>query len=786
MRISRSTCGPSLGCAVGAWVGVVLAAGMLSGDTITLRNGMQVRGSVGKIASIHENPLSANSDPTAPTPVVFVDDQLRRTYFPGRQVRADGFVAENPVVERIRIGKRVANGTKRIGAVGPVLKITPFDQFGNRTYTMQTGQGPLTVVQGITEVSPLFAKVEGLQVEGALMWDMRISTASVPREILSKVLRRQIDATNPDQRLRIVRLYTQAERYEDARQELAEIVRDFPELADFKKQERELLQLSAGRLFQEAELRRTVGQHQLAIELLKTFPTDGIAGETLVKVREALQEYEERFQQGKQAVEKLAALVADLETAKENQTRVDALLREIRLELNFNTLPRLADFLRFADDPDTKNDQKVSLALSGWLLGAGMGTNNLSVALSLAEVRDLTRKYLRSTTPGERAEVLEQLTSQEGATPANIARLLAQMKPPLEFDPDQTGNAEVPGLHTLSIPGISEQADFTYHVQLPPEYDPLRRYPCVVTLGNPTLSARDQMQWWTGRFDTKLKMHLGQAARQGYIVLAPEWTREHQQRYEYSAREHAAVMYSLRDALRRFAIDTDRVYLSGHSMGGDAAWDIALAHPDLWAGVIPVVASADKYVSRYWGNGRYVPMYFVAGELDADKMSRNSEQFDRYMKFTGFDVMVTEYLGRGHEHFQEDQLRIFDWMRLHQREFYPKEFQCISLRPWDNFFWYVEYRDFQSKTMVLPANWPPPRNTSPAMLGGKITENNGVSIDLGGAKATVWLSPDMVDFGRRIQVNGKGQTISPSVETLLEDVRTRGDRQHPFWAKVNL
>ena len=45
----------------------------------------------------------------------------------------------------------------------------------------------------------------------------------------------------------------------------------------------------------------------------------------------------------------------------------------------------------------------------------------------------------------------------------------------------------------------------------------------------------------------------------------------------------------LRDAMRRFSIDSDRVFLSGHSIGGDAAWDIGLAHPDLWAGVIPIV-----------------------------------------------------------------------------------------------------------------------------------------------------------------------------------------------------
>ncbi len=818
--------------AVVAAVFTVVASGLpLRADTITLRNGMQVRGSVGKISSIHENPLTPNADPTAPTPVVFVDDQLRRTYFPNRQVRADGYVAENPVYERIRIEKRTANGTKRIGAVGPVVRIAPFDEFGNRIYTMQTGQGPLSVVQGITEVTPLFCKIEGLAVEQPLQWDMRVSTSAIPREVLSKVLRRQINNENPDDRLRIVRLFTQAERYEDARQELAEVIRDFPALAGFAKQERELLQLSAGRLLQEVELRRAVGQHRLAIELLRDFPTEGIAGETLVKVRETLQEYEERFQQGKQGVETLLKMVGQLEDGA-RRARIEALASEIQLEMNFNTLPRFADFLRLASADELSREQKISLALSGWLLGPGAATDNLSVSLSLADIRDLAKQYLRTNESLMRREILDKLVSKEGATPANMAKLLAHMKPPLDppaplvpdgpdpaaavddgagpgaagkaadgkaaggraADGGKAANGKAPasfavgnpGQFAIRIPGIAEQPEFVYHVQVPPEYDPYRRYPCVVTLGNPSLAPEQQMLWWTGRYDPKLRMSVGQASRHGYIVIAPDWRREHQNRYEYSAREHAAVLNSLRDAIRRFSIDTDRVFLSGHSAGGDAVWDIAFAHPDLWAGVIPIVATADKYVNRYWGNGRYVPMYFVNGELDGDRMKRNGEQFDRYMKFSGFDVMVTEYLGRGHEHYQEEQLRIFEWMRLHQRDFFPREFQCQSLRPWDSFFWYLEFREFPAKTMVVPANWPPPRNTTAATFQGKLTENNGVNVEQGGAKTIVWLAPEMVDFSRRVQIDGKGVMITPSLETMLEDVRTRGDRQHPFWAKVSL
>ena len=181
----------------------------------------------------------------------------------------------------------------------------------------------------------------------------------------------------------------------------------------------------------------------------------------------------------------------------------------------------------------------------------------------------------------------------------------------------------------------------------------------------------------------------GQATRQGYIVIAPVWTVDRQDEYGYSAREHAAVLNSLRDACRRFSIDTDRVFLSGHSIGGDAAWDIGLAHPDLWAGVIPIVATADRYCDRYWKNARYVPFYVVAGGLDDGRLAKDSLSLDRYLR-DGFNTTVVEYLGRGHEDFYEEILRIFDWMGRFHRNFFPRDFTCETMREWDNFFWWVE------------------------------------------------------------------------------------------------
>jgi len=764
---------------------VICLAAPAMADIATLKNGMQFEGSIGKIGSLGEDPLSPQSTAgqVKVRQIVFVDDQLRRTFF--SQIQVQAVVPSQLNLEKIRIYQQVAKGNRRIAAVGPIVRVTPFDQWGRRTFTMNTAQGPIDIIQGITEVTPLYTRVEGLAVRSTYVWDMRIATSSIPRDTLSAVLLKAIDPQDADQRLRVVRLYIQAERYSDARAELQSVIAQFPDLADLKRQVTALYQVGARRMIQEIELRKNSGQHQLAGSMLERFPAEGVAGELLLQVRELQEDY----QKWKEQIERtLAALETHAAEIKDSKTRDDVgpILTEIQAELNLTTLDRMADYLRLANDPGMTAEQKIALAISGWLLGSGAGDKNIAVAVSLFRVRQLVQQYMTSTQQAARNRILQDLASLEGSSPGYLAKLVAHMKPPVETEADTGGPA---GSHEIAVPGLTGEPDISYFVQLPPEYDPYRRYPCVVTLNGAGTTPPQQIDWWAGMINEQAQLRLGQAARHGYIVVAPQWSRPHQASYEYSAREHAAVLYSLRDACRRFSIDTDRVFLSGHSMGGDAAWDIGLAHPDLWAGVIPIVATADKYVSRYWENGRYVPMYFVAGEMDGDKMGRNSMDLDRYLNKHTYDVVVVVFQGRGHEHFIDEIQRLFSWMDLHRRQFFPKEFDCVSMRPWDNYFWWAELESLPSRSTVLPVNWPPDSGVRPARTEGRILENGRVTLRTGAERAAVWLSPEMVDFSQRVAVSINGRTytqrIEPRADVLLEDVRTRGDRQHPFWARVD-
>lgn len=769
------------------------ATGTTEAATLLLKDGSSLEGRFVELDSVAENPMSPSA-PAGEVPVtrlLMVDDGLRRTFIHRNQVRQ--VLDENSGRNvKINIWQQVAERGGAVGRIGQATRITPFDEFGRRVYEMQSTEGPLAVVQGITQVTPLYTKVEGLMGgPRPIVWDMRIATSSIPRETLNRVLKASVKPEDLDGRLQIVSLYLQSERYRDAGNELEQIIEDFPERKDLEQEIRQLRQLGAKLILKELQLRSAAGQHERARALLEQFPGEGVSGETLQQVRELLTQYTDEEARQTTVIEQLNGEVAKI--VDENGRRLaEEFAKEIAAEINEDAIKRLASFQRLLDDAAMTPEQKVALAISGWLVGSNDATDNFQVAISLAHVRDHVQNYLRDPLVQKRSQYAQELHDMEGASVERVAQILKLMKPPVETAKEaQRGK----GMFELTVAGLPDEADFRYVVQLPPEYDPLRHYPTIVTLGDAGVTPEQMLDFWAGPADEARKgERMGQATRFGYIVIAVDWRKPHQFKYEYSAREHHAVLGAVRDACRRFSVDTDRVFLTGHGIGGDAAWDIAIAHPDVWAGVIPVCAASGRYVGRYANNAPYVPWYVVGGELDGDKLSRNAQELDRYMKQTKpagvSDCRVVEYLGRGYEPFGDELLRVFDWMGRRQRTT-PKVIEYVTMRPWDNFVWWLEVSGMPEKSMVMPANWPPGRNVRPFTFKGEVLANNRIRATARVDKATVWLSPEIVDFKQPLVVEVNNRTITPrdrfvkpDLNVLLEDARARADRQHPFWARL--
>jgi len=420
-------------------------------DIVTLKNGMMLEGDLSPISSL-------KSDPSAPvgeglTPILAIDNRLTRTYVAKNQLAKE--LAKPPVVttERIGLPQRIPSAGNVISVVGAPLNTNPpFDEWGRRTFAMIGPRGkPLEIVQGITEITPRWTKVEALEGINHYIWTMKIATSSIPREELSNILTRALDAKDPEQRLRIVRLYMQSDRFKDARIELEQLIKDFPNLAHLNETVKELRQRNAQQIIKEIELCRDAGQYRFAVQLLESFPPDGVAGETLLKVRELLEEIQGQVKQGEKLLQLIDANVAAL---RADQVRADTkqVVAEMKGELNINTLERFGPFLRLADDPKMSAEQKLALAISGWLMGSATAMDNLETCIGLVKLREVARQYFLAARQAERDAIRSQLPSE--ANLAYLAAIVAHMKPPLptevvEAGPPDIGNAAA----VIGLPG---------------------------------------------------------------------------------------------------------------------------------------------------------------------------------------------------------------------------------------------------------------------------------------------------------------------------------------------
>jgi acetyl esterase/lipase len=733
-------------------------------DTVTLESGVAYTGEVDK-----DNTLVSVFTPTKRT--LFRDTKVA-TIARGAVERYETFHVDQPLV--------VHGGV--LPAAAMAVKAGEWDEQGRRTFEYR-GPGsdkPVRMAQAINQLGPKTIQFRG--IDG--FWRAPIETTQVPRSVVLGLLAK-VDRQDQNERLKVGRFLIQAEWYDEALAELDGIARDFPDLAETATRVRAtVVELQARRRLAQIERLRKVGQPAALEAALKQFPTAGAPGEVVATVHEMT-----RGLAGQASAD--AALAARVRKAAE------ALGAEAREANSDRTLAMLGDLARapdavrdrfgpFTSAPDGASaEARYALALSGWVAGPEAATESLPAAEALAEAGEALARYLAGATESDRAEPLEQLRKLEASDPATgapppvgteaLARIAAKMLPPLRDARD-----EQPGRPLRLRARDDENPEPTEYVALlPPEYHPRRNYPAVVALhsgGGPDTAAR----WWGE-----------EAARRGYLVIAPEYNLAGRPRdYRYTSSEHAAVQIALRDALKRFAIDPDRVFLGGVLLGGNMAWDFGLAHPDLFAGVAIVSGLPAKYVWAYRNNAKLVPTYAALGDL-APAETDVILPFGTSLISRNYDATYVEYFKRGLEALPEELPTIFDWMDGHRREPYPKEFEVATAREGDDRFFGTVVREFAPKRTTPPEQADPlGKNLKPATIAVKArTQANLLDINTSGiTRLDVWLGPPHIDLTRKLELRINGRTHFKDLPKLdispfLEDLRVRGDRKQVYWLR---
>jgi len=209
-----------------------------------------------------------------------------------------------------------------------------------------------------------------------------------------------------------------------------------------------------------------------------------------------------------------------------------------------------------------------------------------------------------------------------------------------------------------------DQTDQPYRLYVPAAYDGSRPLPLVIALhgtGGNEASLFDEERYQKGA--------IRQAAEKHGLLLASPLGRG---TTEYRGIGENDVLCVLADVQKRYKVDPDRVYLTGHSMGGTGAAYLALHHPDLFAAAAPLAAAYSfPWLAR---NAASVPFLWIGGAADHGFYHRGVAVGVERMRKFGVNVLSEAIPGKDHYGPVQDFDRVFGWLLQHQRDAHPKSY----------------------------------------------------------------------------------------------------------------
>jgi poly(3-hydroxybutyrate) depolymerase len=382
-----------------------------------------------------------------------------------------------------------------------------------------------------------------------------------------------------------------------------------------------------------------------------------------------------------------------------------------------------------------------------------------------ADQQELVRQAVWGT--GDvRAKALAQLRSLD-STPERV-RQVEQIIRARSYVPIQDRS------QTVSVTVDGRKIDVL--VQLPANYDPSRRYPVMIAIGGGPPPNEEAAR---ARGKYMLKAWSKPAEQAGWIVAAVEDTVSvrlpgKEIRYRMLDAEHLRAIRAA--LLERYAIDPNRLHVTGISLGSNYALAYAAAHPDWLAGIAPVSTEGEsrEHVVR---NLRNVSIYVLEGAKDKNiRTIDGPRKLAEILKNLGYTHCYEEDPDKAHEGFLDKYPEVLKWLAERPRPAFPKEICRLPhagiLIPGKRFYW-------------LEAD------TQQAALAAKV---DGNTIDVQAARATrltCHLSDRLLDLGAPvvIRVNGNvvhNQLVPRSLLVAVEDAAALNDSERFATARVTV
>jgi predicted peptidase len=154
-----------------------------------------------------------------------------------------------------------------------------------------------------------------------------------------------------------------------------------------------------------------------------------------------------------------------------------------------------------------------------------------------------------------------------------------------------------------------------------------------------------------------------------FIIVSPQcperpiWSKE-------------VLLALLDEIMAKYAVDTNRTYLTGLSMGGYGTWDLGLTYPEKFAAIVPICGGG-QMISLLLSRRDKGPALktlgvwaFHGGKDPVVPLEESQRMVDALKKEGMGDVELTVYPEAGHDSWTEtyNNPELYDWLLKHQRK----------------------------------------------------------------------------------------------------------------------
>jgi predicted peptidase len=200
-----------------------------------------------------------------------------------------------------------------------------------------------------------------------------------------------------------------------------------------------------------------------------------------------------------------------------------------------------------------------------------------------------------------------------------------------------------------------------YLIYLPQDYDPRsgKRWPLVLFLHG-SGERGDNLQMVAQHGPSK---HVEAGQHFPFILVSPQCPAHGWWSKEADVHALAELLDEIED---NYAVDPDRVYVTGLSMGGYGVWALAIAYPQRFAAIAPICGGGNPWaVSAI----RHLPVWAFHGDQDRAVPIEDGRAMVDAHRACGGNAHFTVYPGVGHDSWTQTYANpeLYNWLLAQRR-----------------------------------------------------------------------------------------------------------------------